>query len=69
VVVGNGASLPSVIFDISYPHDLRVQIDQPSITTEEIDALLADPSVGNGLKETLLADVEPQGYQRRGETK
>lgn len=36
------------------------------MTTEEVDAFLDDPDADTGLQEFLLADVEPQGYQRRG---
>lgn len=54
-----------MIFDISHPHDLRLQLDKPSLTAEEIDVFLDDADADSGLKEGLLADVEPQGYQRR----
>ena len=53
-----------MIFDISRPNDLRVQLAKPSITTDEIDSLLEDPDIDDVLKEELLADVVPQGYRR-----
>lgn len=53
-----------MIFDISSPNDLRVQLTKPSMTTDEIDTLLEDPAVDGVLKEALLADVVPQGYRR-----
>jgi hypothetical protein len=52
-----------VDFDISAPHDLRIALDRPTINTEEIDAILADQEVDPQLKEHLLLDVAPQGYE------
>jgi hypothetical protein len=51
-------------FDISSPHDLRVALNKPTITTEEIDAILADSESDSELKEQLLLDVVPQGYEQ-----
>jgi hypothetical protein len=51
-------------FDISAPHDLRVALNKATIATEEIDAILADPDFDSQLKEQLLQDVEPQGYEQ-----
>jgi hypothetical protein len=51
-------------FDISAPHDLRTALNKPTIATEEIDAILADPEFDSGLKEQLLQDVVPQGYEQ-----
>jgi DNA-binding MarR family transcriptional regulator len=53
------------IYDISQPHDLRVRLNKPSMTTDEIDAALGDPAVDEELKRQLRADVEPQGYRLR----
>jgi hypothetical protein len=51
-------------FDISAPHDLRIALNKPTIATEEIDAILADREVDSELKEQLLQDVLPQGYEQ-----
>jgi hypothetical protein len=51
-------------FDISAPHDLRTALNKPTIATEEIDAILADPDFDSELKEQLLLDVVPQGYEQ-----
>ena len=53
-----------MILDILAPHDLRFVLNKPSITTAEVDAVLADSEVDEWLKAQLVADVEPQGYQR-----
>jgi hypothetical protein len=52
------------VYDISAPHDLRVALKKPVINTAEIDSMLADPDADEAVKRQLLADVEPQGYQR-----
>ena len=51
------------IYDISYPHDLRVPMGKPSMTTEELDAFLADPGADDDMKRHLLLDVQQQGYE------
>ena len=51
------------IYDISHPYDLRVRLNKPAMTTEEIDALLTNPGIHADLKQQLQADVEPQGYR------
>jgi hypothetical protein len=51
------------IYDISQPHDLRVSLNKPTMTTDEIDKALDDPGLDEDLKSQLRADVEPQGYQ------
>jgi hypothetical protein len=51
-------------FDISAPYDLRTALDKPTIATEEIDAIMADPDFDPQLKEQLLLDVVPQGYEQ-----
>jgi hypothetical protein len=51
-------------FDISAPYDLRMALNKPTIATEEIDAILADPEFDPKLKEQLLLDVVPQGYEQ-----
>ena len=53
-----------MVFDISAPHDLRTALKKPTITTEEIDAILADPDSDSRLREQLLQDVLPQGYEQ-----
>jgi hypothetical protein len=50
------------IYDISAPHDLRVVLNKPAMTTDEIDAFLADPDADPDVKRLLLLDVQPQGY-------
>jgi hypothetical protein len=50
------------VYDISNPHDLRVVLGKPSITTEEVDSLIADADADPAVKLRLLEDVEPQGY-------
>jgi hypothetical protein len=50
------------VYDISNPHDLRVVLGKPSITTEEIDSLIADADADPAVKLRVLEDVEPQGY-------
>lgn len=50
------------IYDISHPHDLRIALHKPTMTTEEIDELLADAAADEGIKRKLLEDVRPQGY-------
>jgi len=52
------------LYDISAPYDLRVALKKPVISTTEIDSMLADPAVDEAVKQQLLEDVEPQGYQR-----
>jgi hypothetical protein len=56
-----------MIFDISAPHDLRVVLNKPSITTEEVEAFIADPEADPAVKLRLLEDVEPQGYGPQGD--
>ncbi|HEX4484150.1 MAG TPA: hypothetical protein VH081_10220 [Solirubrobacteraceae bacterium] len=56
-----------MIYDISHPHDLRVVLSKPSITTEEIDAFIADVDADPAVKLRLLEDVEPQGYGPQGD--
>jgi hypothetical protein len=51
------------IYDISYPHDLRVPMNKSAITTEELDAYFADPNADEDIKRMLLLDVQQQGYQ------
>jgi hypothetical protein len=51
-------------FDISAPHDLRGALNRQAIATEEIDAILADPEFDPDLKDQLLQDVVPQGYEQ-----
>jgi len=51
-------------FDISAPYDLRVALNKSTIATEEIDAILADPEFDPQVKEQLLQDVVPQGYEQ-----
>lgn len=52
------------IYDISYPHDLRVPMGKPSMTTEELDAYFGDPGVDDDMKRLLLLDVQHQGYKQ-----
>ena len=56
-----------MIFDITNPHDLRVALGKSSITTEEVDALLADVDADPAVKLRLLEDVESQGYGPQGD--
>jgi hypothetical protein len=51
-----------MLYDISHPHDLRVTLGKPSISTTEIDQLLDDPAADHQVQRQLLADVEVQGY-------
>jgi hypothetical protein len=51
-----------VLYDISHPHDLRVTLGKPSISTAEIDQFLEDSAADPEVKRQLLADVEAQGY-------
>jgi hypothetical protein len=51
------------IYDISYPHDLRVPMGKPSMTTEEVDAYFADPGADDDMKRLLLLDVQRRGYE------
>ncbi len=55
------------VYDISQPHDLRVVLGKPSITTEEVDFFIADAEADPAVKLRLLEDVEPQGYGPRGD--
>jgi hypothetical protein len=41
-------------YDISYPHDLRVPFNKPTMSDEEIDAYLEDPRADTDLKQQLL---------------
>jgi hypothetical protein len=54
-------------YDISTPHDLRVVLGKPHMTTEEIDSFVADADADPAVKLRLLEDVEPQGYGPQGE--
>ncbi len=54
-------------YDITAPHDLRGVLNKPHITTEEVDALLADVDADPAVKLRLLEDVEPQGYGPQGD--
>jgi hypothetical protein len=56
-----------MIYDITHPHDLRVVLNKPSITTEEVDAFIADAHADPAIKLRLLEDVEPQGYGPQGD--
>jgi hypothetical protein len=56
-----------VTYDISAPHDLRVVLGKPHMTTEEIDAFIADAEASPAVKLRLLEDVEPQGYGPQGD--
>jgi hypothetical protein len=51
-----------MLYDISHPHDLRVTLGKPSISTTEIDQFLDDPAADPQVQRQLLADVEGQGY-------
>jgi hypothetical protein len=54
-------------YDITTPHDLRVVLGKPSITTEEVDSFIADADADPAVKLRLLEDVEPQGYGPQGD--
>lgn len=54
-------------YDITAPHDLRGVLNKPHITTEEVDAFLADKDADPAVKLRLLEDVEPQGYGPQGD--
>ena len=56
-----------MIYDITHPHDLRVALGKPSITTDEVDSFLADADADPAVKLRLLEDVEPQGYGPQGD--
>jgi hypothetical protein len=56
-----------MIYDITTPHDLRVVLGKPRITTEEVDSFIADPDADPAVKLRLLEDVEPQGYGPQGD--
>jgi hypothetical protein len=56
-----------MIYDITTPHDLRGVLGKESITTEEIDSLIADVDADPAVKLRLLEDVEPQGYGPQGD--
>ena len=51
------------VYDISYPYDLRRALNKPSITADEVEAVVADPDVDQEVKRRLLADLKPQGYE------
>jgi hypothetical protein len=51
------------IYDISHPYDLRLVLNKPAISTEELDWFLADPAADPEVKRQLLADVQRQGYK------
>jgi hypothetical protein len=51
-----------MLYDISHPHDLRITLGKPSISTTEIDQFLDDPAADPQVQRQLLADVEAQGY-------
>jgi hypothetical protein len=53
----------AMIYDISHPHDLRNVLKKISISTEEIDALLADTDTDTEIKHRLLVDLKQQGYE------
>jgi hypothetical protein len=53
-------------YDITHPHDLRGVLNKSSITTEEVDAFIADVDADPAVKLRLLEDVEPQGYGPQG---
>lgn len=68
--VGPGRRLEEaveMIYDITTPHDLRVVLGKPSITTEEVDSFIADADADPAVKLRLLEDVEPQGYGPQGD--
>jgi hypothetical protein len=70
VGVGSGRRLEEaveMIYDITTPHDLRVVLGKPSITTEEVDSFIADADADPAVKLRLLEDVEPQGYGPQGD--
>jgi hypothetical protein len=54
-------------YDITTPHDLRGVLGKESMTTEEIDSLIADGDADPAVKLRLLEDVEPQGYGPQGD--
>jgi hypothetical protein len=54
----------ALLYDISYPHDLRVLFNKPTMSDEEIDTYLEDPRADPDLKQQLLLDVQPQGYRQ-----
>jgi hypothetical protein len=56
-----------MIYDITHPHDLRGVLNKPSITTEEVDAFIADADADPAVKLRLLEDVELQGYGPQGD--
>ncbi len=56
-----------MIYYISHPHDLRVVLNRPTISTEEVDSFLADVDADPAVKLRLLEDVEPQGYGPQGD--
>jgi hypothetical protein len=56
-----------MIYDVTTPHDLRGVLGKESLTTEEIDALIADVDADPAVKLRLLEDVEPQGYGPQGD--
>ena len=51
-----------MLYDVSHPHDLRVALGKPRMTTAEIDAFLDDPDSDPELKRRLLIDAQAQGY-------
>jgi hypothetical protein len=68
--VGPGRRLEEaveMIYDIATPHDLRGVLGRESVTTEEIDAFIADVDADPAVKLRLLEDVEPQGYGPQGD--
>jgi hypothetical protein len=56
-----------MIYDVTTPHDLRDVLGKESLTTEEIDSLIADVDADPAVKLRLLEDVEPQGYGPQGD--
>jgi len=50
------------VYDISAPHDLRVPMGKPLMTTEELDAYFANSDADPDIARILLHDVERQGY-------
>lgn len=52
-----------MIYDISSPHDLRDVLKKISISTEEIESLLADPHADPEVKYRLVVDLKQQGYE------
>jgi hypothetical protein len=53
-----------VLYDISHPHDLRVTLGKPSISTAEIDQFLADSAADPEVKRKLLAEHRSAGIPR-----